>query len=89
MGYWTRVNVEICILATKGSPKRCSKGVHQIILSHIERHSKKPDKARNRFDLLIGDVPKIELFARERVSNWDTWGNEAPSGISILELEVV
>lgn len=89
MGYWTRVNAEICILATKGNPKRCSKGVHQIILSHIERHSKKPDEARNRIDLLMGDVPKIELFARDSVNGWDTWGNEAPDGISIPELEVV
>ena len=23
MGYWTRANAEICILATKGHPKRC------------------------------------------------------------------
>lgn len=89
MGYWTRANAEICILATKGNPKRCSKGVHQIILSHIERHSKKPDEARNRIDLLMGDVPKIELFARDSVNGWDTWGNEAPDGISIPELEVV
>lgn len=88
MGYWTRANAELCILATKGSPKRCSKGVHQIILSHIERHSKKPDEARKRIERLMGDVPRIELFAREKTDGWDVWGNEAPDGIKIPEMEV-
>ena len=36
MGYWTRANAEICILATKGHPKRVDAGVRQVILSHIE-----------------------------------------------------
>ena len=36
MGYWTRANAEICILATKGSPKRYSKRVHQVIVSHVK-----------------------------------------------------
>lgn len=89
MGYWTRANAEICVLATKGSPKRYSKGIHQVIVSHIERHSKKPEEARKRIEQLMGDVPKIELFAREKADGWDTWGNEAPDGISIPELEVV
>ena len=44
MGYWTRANAEICILATKGHPKRVDAGVRQVILSHIEEHSKKPDE---------------------------------------------
>ena len=48
MGYWTRANAEICILATKGHPKRVDAGVRQVILSHIEEHSKKPDEARER-----------------------------------------
>ena len=45
MGYWTRANAEICLLATKGSPKRQSAGVHQVIISHVEEHSKKPAEA--------------------------------------------
>ena len=40
MGYWTRANAEICLLATKGHPKRIGKAVHQVIVSHIEEHSK-------------------------------------------------
>ena len=67
MGFWTRANAEICILATKGNPKRNSKGVHQVIISSIEEHSKKPNEARERIVKLIGDVPRIELFARQKV----------------------
>lgn len=63
MGHWTRANAEFCMLATKGRPKRRSAGVHQVILSHIEEHSKKPDEARRRIVELMGDLPRIELFS--------------------------
>lgn len=87
MGYWTRANAEICILATKGSPKRYSKRVHQVIVSHIEEHSKKPEEARRRIEQLMGDVPRIELFARRETPGWDVWGNEVSCslGTEILQ----
>lgn len=83
MGYWTRANAEICILATKGNPKRVNAGVHQVIISHIEEHSKKLQEARNRIKKLIGDVAMIELFARQETEGWDTWGNEVPNSIEL------
>lgn len=85
LGYWTRSNAEICILATKGSPKRASAKVHQVILSHIEEHSKKPQEVRERIVQLMGDVPRIELFARSKAEGWDAWGNEVDSDISMEE----
>lgn len=81
MGYWTRANAELCIIATKGSPKRQSKSVHQVILSPVEEHSKKPEEARKRIVELMGDVPRIELFAREHSPGWDVWGNEVSESI--------
>ena len=81
MGYWTRSNVELCILASKGHPRRQDASVHQVIISHVEEHSKKPDEARARIVKLMGDVPRIELFARQKVSGWDAWGNEVDSDI--------
>lgn len=81
MGYWTRANVEFCVLATKGKPKRMAKNVHQVIVSHIEEHSKKPDEARRRIVRLMGDLPRIELFARQKTAGWDVWGNEVESDI--------
>ena len=76
MGRWTRANAELCLLATKGSPKRVSAGVHSIIDTPIGKHSAKPAIVRDRIVELCGDLPRIELFARDRVSGWDAWGNE-------------
>ena len=78
MGYWTRANNEICLLATKGKPKRLGKDIHQVVVSKIENHSKKPDIIKDRIVELCGDVPRIELFARQATKGWDVWGNEAP-----------
>ena len=80
MGYYTRANAELCLLATKGKPlKRVARNIHQVIMTPIEEHSKKPNEARNRIINLFGDLPKIELFARQSVSGWDRWGLEAPN----------
>ena len=76
MGRWTRANAELCLIATKGKPKRVDAGVHSIILSHIEEHSKKPAETRDRIVNLLGDIPRIELFARQYADGWDCWGNE-------------
>lgn len=76
-GYYTRSNAEICLLATKGKPlERLSHKVHSVIISHIEEHSKKPHEARERIVELFGDIPRIELFARQYAAGWDCWGNE-------------
>lgn len=77
-GYWTRANAEICIIATKGDPKRVSAAVHQICDSRIREHSRKPDEIRERIVKLCGDLPRVELFARQSAPGWDCWGNEAP-----------
>ncbi len=83
MGHWTRANAELCILATKGHPRRVSSCVHQVIMTHIERHSQKPEEARKRIVQLMGDLPRIELFARHKPDGWDVWGNEVDSDISL------
>lgn len=77
MGYYTRSNNEICLLATKGKPlKRVSRSVRQIVISPIAEHSKKPAEVRSRIVSLFGDIPRIELFAREYSEGWDCYGNE-------------
>ena len=75
-GRWTRQNAEICLLCTKGKPKRVSARVRQIVYDPIREHSRKPDAVRNRIVDLCGDIPRIELFARQAVEGWDCWGNE-------------
>lgn len=76
MGNWTRSNSEICLLATKGSPKRISASIHSVIMSPIEAHSKKPDIIRTKIVQLMGDLPRIEIFGRIPVDGWDVIGNE-------------
>lgn len=83
MGYWTRANAELCVLATKGHPKRQSSSVHQVIISHVQEHSRKPDETRFRIVQLMGDIPRIELFARQSSEGWAVWGNEVDSSISL------
>lgn len=83
MGRWTRANAEVCLLATKGKPKRISASVSQIIDEPIEHHSKKPDIVRDKIVELIGDLPRVELFARSKASGWHSWGNEIESDISL------
>ena len=82
MGAYTRANAEVCLMGiSKGTKaKECVKShaVHQIIESVVEQHSKKTDETRERITQLLGDVPKIELFARQYADGWDCWGNEAP-----------
>lgn len=76
MGHWTRSNAELCLLATRGKPKRVSKSVHSVIMSPRREHSRKPDEAYERIEQLFGDVPRIELFARQRWPGWDAVGDE-------------
>lgn len=77
MGYYTRANAEFCLLATKGRVlERKSHSVSSVVLSHREQHSKKPNEVRNRIVELFGDIPRIELFARQHADGWDCWGNE-------------
>ena len=78
LGRWTRGNTEPCLIATRGKPKRISAAVSQSIFSPIRSHSQKPEEVREKIVELMGDLPRVELFARERADGWDAWGNEAP-----------
>ena len=83
MGYWTRKGAEICLLFTKGHPKRVSGAVRQFLSDKAREHSRKPDIVRDRIVQLMGDIPRIELFAREKTEGWDVWGNEVENDIEL------
>jgi len=76
IGRWVQGNAELVLLATKGKPKRISKSISQIIMAKRANHSKKPDIVRDKIIELMGDLPRIELFARYKAKGWDAWGNE-------------
>ena len=78
MGHYTRSNPEYVLLGTRGkmADKRICKSVQSVIKAPIGKHSAKPPETRDRIVRLFGDVPRIELFARERVEGWDAHGLE-------------
>lgn len=78
MGHWTRANAEFCLLGVRGKPKRVDATVRSVVIAPVREHSRKPDEVRERIERLMGDVPRIELFARERPAGWDVWGLEVP-----------
>lgn len=84
MGNWTRANAELCLLGVKGNPKRVSASVRQVIRSPIARHSEKPQEVRERIVELMGDLPRVELFARTKAIDWAVWGNEVESDIEMV-----
>ncbi len=80
MGYWTRANTEPCLLATRGSPKRQAKDVHQVIMSPVGPHSRKPEETQARIERLLTG-PYLELFGRRPMKGWTVWGNQISRGL--------
>ena len=66
VGYYTKSNAEVCLLGTKGHAHRLvkSNSVSQMIVEPKTVHSRKPAIARNKIVELVGDISRIELFAR-------------------------
>lgn len=84
LGRWTMGNVELCLLGVKGHPQRICKNIKQLVEAERTKHSKKPDIVRGRIVSLMGDLPRIELFARQKTPGWDAIGNEI-DGMDIKE----
>lgn len=86
MGYYTRSNAELCLLGIKGNPhKRLCHNINQVVYEPLKRHSRKPDIIRNHIVKLFGNLPRIELFARQKTEGWDAWGNEVKSDIELTQ----
>lgn len=82
MGRWVCGGaIELCLLARKCSVPRIAKNVRRLIDSQREAHSKKPDCVRSRIVDLVGDIPRVELFARQKTDGWDVFGNQVDGSI--------
>jgi N6-adenosine-specific RNA methylase IME4 len=75
MGWYTRANAEVLLLATRGKPRRLANDVHQIVIAAVGDHSAKPGEPRRRIEQLYGG-PHLELFGRRVTKGWTVWGNE-------------
>ena len=82
MGHWTRANAELCLLFTRGNPRRKAKDVRQVIMSPLRQHSRKPDEQYAKIERLY-DGPYLEMFARRTRPGWHVWGNEVESDVEI------
>lgn len=76
MGSYTKANAELCLLGMRGHLKSADKTVRQVVMHPRMGHSVKPPIVRESIVKLFGDVPRIELFARQYADGWDCWGNE-------------
>ena len=88
VGFYTKSNCEVCLLGIKGRMKPISNKISSAVLSPRREHSRKPDEIRDRIVELFGDLPRIELFAREKVTGWDAWGNEIESDIRMEDYKI-
>ena len=86
-GYWTMKGTEICLLGRRGKPKPIKHNIRQLVEAQRRKHSQKPDEVRERIVQLMGDISRIELFAREKTPGWDVWGNEVDSNIQLRKVK--
>lgn len=88
MGNATRANPEYVLLGRKGKLERKGRDVHSVVMSIVGKHSAKPDEVPYRIVQLLGDIPRVELFAREKRPGWDVWGNEVESDLNLTSQAV-
>jgi len=76
IGHWTASNIELVLGGLKegGRLDRKSKDISQIVLSPLTKHSQKPPEIRDKIVRLCGNLPRIELFARQKIEGWDAIG---------------
>jgi site-specific DNA-methyltransferase (adenine-specific) len=88
LGAWTMKNYEVCLFGTRGAMQKHKKvnNIYQKVVAERTKHSRKPQEVRRKIKAIFGDIPAIELFARQKTEGWDVWGNEVDSDIN---LEVV
>ncbi len=87
-GFHTHANDEVVLLGKRGKGvPRQAKDVFSLVIHPRGKHSSKPAIVRDRIERLYGDVPRIEIFAREVAPGWDRYGNEVicSEGARILE----
>lgn len=73
-GFTTRKNVELCLLARRGKPKRLVNNERDFIIAARRAHSQKPDGMYPAIER-YSTGPYLELFGRQSRAGWDTYGN--------------
>ncbi|WP_297105211.1 MT-A70 family methyltransferase [uncultured Devosia sp.] len=78
-GFWSRVNHEILLIATRGNPPCPAPGdnLPSVYREVAGEHSAKPEYFARMIEGYFPNLPKIELNARAPRDGWDVWGNES------------
>ncbi len=80
MGYWSRSNCEIVLVATKGKPRAPKMGTQGLSLFRAppmeQRNSAKPETLHHWAEKHYPEASKLELFARRERDGWNCIGNE-------------
>lgn len=84
-GFYTMSQCELCLIGKRGKIPipRGARNVRQLVSIVRGAHSAKPEEVRNRIELMFPSQSKLELFARKTADNWDCFGNEVKSTVSL------
>ena len=87
---FTKMPVELCLVGSTKPKGRTlplnNEGMKSVYHLPKTGHSVKPAEIRDAIlGMFKGEHRYIELFAREKISGWDSWGNEVQSDIELGE----
>jgi len=83
MWFWTRAWSECCLIATRWKVKPIIRNMRSVVVAKVEQHSKKPNIFADKIVELCWDLPRLEMFARDKKDWWDLFGNECKNSINI------
>lgn len=80
VGFYFRNVTELILFGTRGSLRTLDPGRKQVnlIATRKREHSRKPTESYELIER-CSPGPYLEIFAREPVSGWTSWGNEVDS----------
>lgn len=92
MGHCTRAATESVMVMYNGSITKLikDKSIRNMLTAPMPVdengkyiHSAKPPEAREIVEKLCGDVPRLEMFARGDIEDWDVFGNQTINSIKL------
>lgn len=77
-GQYTLSYCELCLVFKRGKipTPRGARNIKQLVRVPRGEHSEKPIEVLRNIELMFPSQKKIELFARSKHKNWDSWGLE-------------
>jgi N6-adenosine-specific RNA methylase IME4 len=76
-GFVYRSAAEFYLVGKIGNPRIAVKNIRNLIIAPVREHSRKPDEMHEQIERMFPDVPRCELFGRQRRPGWDVFGDEA------------